>query len=483
MGYGNEVTLLELQNDETRNKLKLSLKLYGFDLTTEDLEKLLTVDEQPLMYDNKLSGYSNEQVQLIAVKKIFMNTRGSLKLVIWKNGKFSIFNRDAKPASMPRINIPYNYQGNEIWDDIKEGFYVAFSHVYWQHQLEVGELTDCKTRKQAEEWLELYTYCCKKVEEFNSYEEMSDAKGLEGKGIIPRKALVDWKSEIEKTIIQIQQLENQEAVLRATALKTQISIVGAKLALRGLDGHTYEIETPAVGQWKDEEWIEYVYKHRYQWKQRDQEAIKEETLFKHVMEKLITAKLDWFKLSVDGKTQAKVSIKTIVNKKQSEVTIAYLNDRRVAFDDMHKALYEYFMKGQTLTNPAEEPEDVDEAQKQKALEVRKQRDEAIVTTGITGSIQDLEGEVPITIGFEKKGANWLLVIGEKKLPLKGGVETIKSLENVLKGTAQGYHARHSTEELYQRLCKILDPEQAIEVISTAKEMGKLLKALEVKNKQ
>jgi len=483
MGYGNEVTLLELQNDETRNKLRLSLKLYGFDLTLETLEKLLTVDEEPIVYDNHQTqnSHSREQVYLIACKKIFCNHRGTLNLVIWKNGKFSIFNRDAKPVSMPKINIGYDYKGNTIWDDLKEGMYVAFSYARWDHELQIGALTDCMTRTNAEKWATFYATCLKKIDDHNSFEEIRGISSLEGKGFVKVQELIDWESQINAKIIEIQKLENQEQVDKANALKTQIAISRAKIAIRGLDGHTYTIQVPNSITWSAEDWSGFVYKHRYLWKTHDQQVCKEQTLFNQVMQKLVHTPLDWFKLSVDSKKAVKITIKNIKNKREQEVTIAYLNDKRVAYDAMFQAVRKYFMEGQTLQNPAE-PEDVGEAEKQKALEVRKQRDDAIVTSGITGVIQDLEGETPITIGFEKIGVKWNLVIGEKRIYLKGGIEMIKSLERVLKGTAQGY-ARHSIEQLYQRLCKILDPEQAIEVISTAKEMGKLLKALEVKNKQ
>jgi len=479
--YGNEVGLEQLQNDETRNKLKLDLKLYGFDLTLETMEKLLTVDEQPVVFSNNLTGYSSEEVQLIACKKIFCNHRGTLNLVIWRNGKFSIFNREAKPASMPKINVSYSYKGNEIWDDLKEGMYVAFSHIYWNSENKIGALTDCTTRAEAERWVALYSTCLKKIEDHNSFEEIRICSSLEGKGILTTQELIDWEAQIDKTIIEIQKLENQEVVDKANALKTRITISGATMTIKGLDDHTYSIQVPKGIPWSAEDWSNFVYRHRYFWKHFDQQAVKDQTLFNEVIQKLVTTPLDWFKLSVDSKKAVKITIKNIKNKNGQDVTIAYLNDKRVAYDEMISAVHKYFMEGQTLQNPAEQPEDLDEAEKQKALEVRKQRDNTIITSGITGYINDLEGETPITIGFEKIGVNWHLTIGEKKILLRGGIETIKSLERVLKGTAQGYQARHSTEELYQRLTKVLDSETAIEIITEAKTMGKLLKALETKN--
>ena len=478
-----EVLLLELKNDETRNKMALNLKLYGFDLTMEDLEKLLTLDENSLTFDNGRSGYSNENVQMVSVKKIFMNKRGTLKLVIWRNGKFSCFNRDAKPTSMSMLSIPYDYNATEVWDDLKEGMYVAFAHGNWEHEVRLGKLTDCKSRTQAEKWMTLYTDCLKKKYDFSNYEEMQNCKSLKSEGMLTIKELEDHKLLMESTIAQIQKAENQEATDKDTALKTKIAISGSKICIKALDDHTYLIIAPSGHQWKKEDWTEFIYRHRYSWKPHDQQYLKEQTLYDDVMKKLVVTPLEWFKLSVDGKPTVKISIKKITNKRNQEVQLTYLNDRKVAYDDMYQAVYKYFMQGQNLDNPAEQPENLDEAEKQKILEVRKLRDEGIITSGITGYITDLEGETPITIGFEKIGVSWHLVIGEKKIQLKGGVETIKSLERVLKGTAQGYKARHSTAEFFERLCKVLNPEDAIEVIEAAKEFGKLTKALEIKGQK
>jgi len=81
------------------------------------------------------------------------------------------------------------------------------------------------------------------------------------------------------------------------------------------------------------------------------------------------------------------------------------------------------------------------------------------------------------MGFEKEGSKWMLVMGELRIHLKGGLGTIKSLETVLKGTSNGYEGRQNPEELFARLCKILPEEDALNIIKTAKEMGKLAQAL------
>lgn len=473
----SEVPLEQLQNDETRNKLKLDLRLYGFDLTLEDLEKLLTVDEQPLIYNK--SGSSRNSVELVCAKKICANQRGTLKLVIWKNGKFSIYNCNAKPASMTMFNIAYDLKGSLIWDNLQEGMYVACTTAYWDHKLQIAEVTDCITREEAEEWLKIYEDCNKKIESYN-YEEMQSLHNISLEGYLPLQKLKEHQTNINNMISHVLQLEATEKIDRDTALKTKITASGNTISVEGLDGHKYKLEAPQGHVWTKEEFEAFVYRHRYVWKQYDQQSVQDNTLYRDLMEILCQKKLDWCNVSIDGKPEVKVSIKTSTNKRGQEFTLSYLNDRRVSYQDLYNALLDYFIKGQTLQNLAQEPEDVDEAEKQKMLQKKKQRDDGLVSSGITGYISDLEGEVPITIGFEKIGANWHLTIGEKRFHLKGGIETIKSLERVLKGTAQGYNARHSTEELYNRLNKVLDPETTIEIITEAKTMGKLLKALRVK---
>ena len=480
MGYGNQVELIQLQDEKTRNKLKLNLKLYSFDITLETLEALLTQTETLLEYNNSLTGYSREEVSLIAVKKIFENTRGTLKIVVFSNGKFCCFNRDAKPNSMPMISVPYDYKGPSIFENIREGMYVAFYIEGWQKTLRMATLTDCKTRKEAEQWMELYTDCLKMRDNFNAFEEMNNYKNIDAKGIITIADLEGWKAKYQDIVKEIQQLESHEVQLKEQALDKRLTITKQVLTIDALDDHKYTLTLPTGQQWKKEDWIECVYRHRYNWKANHQQDVKQNTLFNRILQSMMTQKIEWFKIAVDGKPEVKVAVKTIINKKNQEVTLTYLNDKRIANDDIYQCLYKYFIQGQTFENPAELPEDLDEAEKQKILNARKERDNSIITSGITGYINDLEGETPIKIGFEKIGVNWYLTIGEKKFPLKGGVETIKSLERVLKGTAQGYSARHSTQELYERLTKVLDSDTAIEIITEAKTMGKLLKALEVK---
>lgn len=472
-----EVSLELLQNDETRNKLKLDLRLYGFDLTLADLEKLLTVDEQPLVYSSSKS--RNLNIEMVSAKKIYTNQRGTLKLVIWKNGKFSFYNCSAKPASMSMFSIAYDLKGSLIWDNLQEGVYVACTTVYWEHKLFIAEITDCTTRIEAEEWLNIYEDCRNKIDN-NNYEEMQPLQSITLEGWLPLQKIKEHQTNINNMISHVLQLEATEKIDKNIALKTKITTSGNTISIEGLDGHKYKLEAPPSHVWTKEEFEAFVYRHRYGWKQYDQKRVQDDTLYPALMQILLRKNLEWVNLSIDAKPDVKVSIRTSTNKRGQDFTLSYLNDRRVAYDDLYNALLEYFIRGQALQNPAEEPEDVDEAEKQKMLQKKKQRDDGLVSSGITGYISDLEGEVPITIGFEKVGVNWQLVIGEKKIPIKGGVETIKSLERVLKGTAQGYEARHSTEELYKRLCKILSPEESIEIISAAKQMGKLLKALQVK---
>lgn len=470
-----KVRLYPELDKETRDKLRLDLKLYGFDLTLEELEELLAKEKSTLSYSTRESiPYGRETVQLLSCKRIITNKRGTLHLAIWSNGRFSIFNKDARPSDLPRIVISYSCKGNTIWDDLKEGMYVAFSESYWDKELTLGTLTDCTTREEAEDWLSLYGDCLRKVFENDSFEEIRPVYSIEKTGFTSRQTLKDWESRIDSVIKKIQELELQEVANKDNALKTRISLSGSTVAINAVDDHIYTIETQRL--WTREEWVDFVYRHRYRWTQHEQEYVKERTLFNEVVDKLVASNLEWFKLSVDGKPAVKITIKHVTNKKNQDVANYYLNDRRVAYSEIRQALYQYFILGQALN-----PREVDEAERQRVLEPRKNREEAIINSGITGYLSDLEGEIPITIGFEKAGASWYLVVGEKRLLFKGGVETIRSLERVLKGTAQDYHARHSTSELYERLAKVLSPEEALEVISTAKEMGKLLKALDNKN--
>jgi len=478
-----EIVLQELKNDEQLEALRLNLKLYGFDLTVDKLKEMLTVSEPELLYTNGLSGYSKQSAVLLQVKKVITNTRGTLKLVLMSNGKFLCFNKECRPIDIDLFNTSYDVRTGVIWEQIKVGIYVVFNEDHYEQKYRVATLTDCMDRVQAEHWLSLYTGCLKKRQGFQSTEEMRNLQHIKNEGMVATSILQTEFDDTNTVIALINKLENEETIKKADALKNDITItVGktSKIVITGLDNHTYSVEAPPTKVWDTETFTAFIYRHRYQWKKYDQDNVKSSTLYPALMQILASTREDWFNLSVDNKPPVKIAIKHIQNKRGQETTIAYLNNKRVAYEDMYQAVFKYFLQGAKLEDLTEEPEDLDEAEKQRHLQVKKMRDEGIITSGIHGYITDLEGETPITIGFEKEGASWNLVIGEKRILLKGGVVTIKSLERVLKGTAQGYNSRHSTHELYQRLCKVLTSDEAIEIILEAKEMGKLLKALEVK---
>jgi hypothetical protein len=361
---------------------------------------------------------------------------------------------------------------NRVWDELQEGIYAVFAE-HWTNY-ELACLTDCKTEAEAKKWVKLYAECLRLKDKYANYEESRSIDNLNKNTItITLADLEEHRKEIDKVIKQIEKLEADELVKKQEALQKKITIAGNKIIIQALDDHVYEIE--ANETWKREDFVDFVYRHRYNWKPHDQSDVKLNTLFPSLIEKL-RPWISLFKLSVDGKDPVKIETKIVKNRRGQPTAMTYLDDKRVAFEDMYQALWNYFIKGSPLVHPAEEKEE-EKKDKEELLNIKKQREQKLTAEGISGYITDLEGETPITLGFEKVKNNWYLVIGEKKILLKGGIETIHSLERVLKGTAQGYNARHSTEEFYNRLSRVLSPEEALEIITEAKQLGKLCKAI------
>lgn len=454
-------------------KLELDLKLYGFGIGYKELEKLLVKEEEPLSMELGSGYFSKETVELRQVKKIINNSRGTLKLVIFSDGKFTLFNKQSRPAGLLMVHLPWSPQGNVLWDELQEGLYVVCTQTFYYREHVIGLLTDCKTREEAQKWLNLYSECLDYKRDYGMCEEFEKCRDINCEGKLTLQDLENRKNLMLLTIEQIKKLEAEEEKKKSEALQNKISIEGETVKVDALDDHSYSIELPAQ-VFKKEDWTDYVYRHRYTWKPYNQQAVKQDSLFRDVLYKLMNSKVEWFKIGVDNKDKVKVAVKTLTNKRGQSVTVTYLNDKRVSQDQMVDALYNYFIKGEEMTGLEEEK---DLTEEEKKIEVRKRREEALISSGIKGYITDLEGETPISLGFEKIGNNWYLVVGEKKLMLRGGVSTIKSLERILTGSAHSREARHSSEEFYRRLSQVLTPEEAVEVINTAKEIGRLMKAL------
>ena len=482
--YDSEAEMQQLQDDETRRKLQLDLKLYDFVLTIPELEKLLTVTENDIDIESlggRRTSYSRRNsgdIKVVRVRKVISNARTTLRLCILANGKFLLFNRKTKPQDFGYFVTDYDLKNCNLFEDIKENMYIVIVRD-WNDKWKLGCLTDAFTPEEASRWIALYKEYTNLRQDKSEYREVDALRKSSLTGEITYGRLENEMAILKATLEEVKRLDAQELVTKNAALKTVVK-TPTKLEFTALDKHKYSIEVPTKRAWDmDTQWTQFIYKHRYGWSTYDQEAATKNTYFDNIMQLLMTFRDEWIKLSIDGRPQVRLSFKETQLKRGGTMQLTYIDDKRVANDTLFIALKQYFYENKALEATAV-PEDVSEEERQKLKSIREQRDTMVVTHGIHGYLQDLEGECPIDIAFEKDGVKWNLTIGELKIHLKGGIETIKSIERVLKGTAQGYDSRHSTEEMYNRLCKVLTSEEAMEIIKTAKEMGKLVQSIQGK---
>lgn len=472
---GSRLELETIPNEDRRKEVALILKLYDFPTSIEQLEGMLVNEGSMINWTKRTT-----EAGLVQVKKIVNNSRGALKLVIWKNGMFCFLSKTSSLGGGSYFQTSWDLKASEVWDNLKEDVWMCISKGYrgiW----EVECLIDATAKIDAEKWRERLLKIEQTETEYSAYREVDNIPRVTSTGMVPISMLDAKIQEQEKAILEVKRLEKIEETLKQKAF-SNISITSniktTTLTIKALDDHTYSIETPIGRQWDSKDLEAYVYRHRYHWDAYTQQRTKDDTLFSDIMRRIEgMAEEPWIKLSVDGKASVELQYKKVG---QNEMNLTYLNGKRVAKDDLYQTLLNYFFKGLPLVQPPEAPEVV-ESQKQEVASRRKQREEEMTANGIHGYITDLEGETPITIGFEKQGNEWDLIVGQKRIHLKGGMGTIKSLERVLKGTAQDYNSRHSTEELYKRLAGVIGQEEALEVIREAKQLGTLFKALELKN--
>jgi len=472
--YGNEVAVEELKDAEAITKLKRILVLYGFPLTIEGIQKELKNPVAPLKWSYNENS-RDDKLQMDRIRKVYNNLRGTLKLLLWDSGRVTVMNRQGKIAGMYLFSCSYDNKSEELFENISEGMYLGLSDD-WSRASKIGTMTDAKTPEEAEEWIKLFKQCQKMRDDNAQWREMSTLPKIITTGLVTITRLKDEVTAITNCIKEINRLEAEEKVKKDTAILDKIIIDKDSITIKALDDFTYKLTSPNM-KWEKEPWVTFVYKHRYELDSYTYQ--KSATFFYDIFDQLTKLHFEG-KLSVNGLKEVQVGFKIIVNRNQQEMLLTYLEGQRVANEPMRTALYDYFIMGQPLPSLNEEV-DIDE--KVKRVGFRKARDDTIVQEGIHGYVNDLEGQCPIDIGFEKDGQKWNLVIGEKRIHLRGGIEMIKSLERVLRGTAQGYNARHSTEELYTRLAEVIGEEEALQVITISKEMGKLVKALEGNKKE
>ncbi|MEM2382947.1 MAG: hypothetical protein QW521_02095 [Desulfurococcaceae archaeon] len=451
---------VEQQKLEGKTDLALQLKLYGFDIGIAELEQLLSKTSGFAI--SPVSTNAIEKLQVHKCERIIVNSRGTLKLVIWSNGTYSLINKEANVEDFSRWSTPWGHKSKVIWEQLQEGSYVLFTDHSWFAGKRVSALLNVKDEKEAAELLTIYKRCLDKLAKYSGFREITNVAYKNYDGTVSLEDMRKWEEEIDKTIKKIEELEREERKKKLEAFATRLKREGQKTTINALDDHVYVIEGPTL---EDEEVEKLIYRHRYEWTPTEQAEVKKNTLFYLVLD--ICMKKGEFKLGMDNKTPVSVQVKTIRTRDGKETRLVYLDGKRISYDDLFAALDNYFLKGEPLTIPEDNGQ----------TQVRKVREEELITKGISGYIHDLEGETPVNMAFEKEGNNWYLIVGEKKMLLKGGTSTIKSLEAILSGKAHHRMDRHSTEEFYRRLCKVFTEEEALEIITTIKQLGKLVKAI------
>jgi len=443
--------------------LDLKLKLYSIDANIEELKKLITGKETEKIRN---FGYYKEGLALTKIQKLVRNKRGTLKLVLLDNGLLGIFNKEIRASSIPHINVPYGKEAS-LFDYLEEGHYVLVVRDYWSSH--IAFVTDTTSKKEAKKfYLELLKINNLR-EKYRHFRELSEVGSMKHTGKVCLKDLKEYRRKLEEIVRECKQKELEEKRKREKALRENVIISedGRRVKVKALDEHTYHFLFPERVKKKD--FVSLVYKHRYFLNATTMTVLKERTLWEEVRD-ILTPKLDEGELgiAVDKKKMVKLRRK-VFKTKNGEILAIYLNDTRVAKNEVWDILWNYFFQKSKLVTKKKNGK-----KRRKFLSPEEKR---LLEEGINGYLSDLEGTVPINLGVEKKGTRWFLTIGGNRVYIRGGISTIKKIKNVIEGKSRSFDTDHSTEELYKRLCSVLPEKVALDLIVSAKEMGKLLKAI------
>jgi len=471
----------ELKKIKDWENLKLLLKLYAFETKVEELKSLPTGQETVTF--EKTTSWSRTTLTLTKILKTEVNERNTLKLVLFDNGVLGFIQPQLIGRSEEILNIPWNSNPEPLWERIKEGVYALIDESYWGSWRLVA-VTDITTKEEAKEFFRVYKRILQ-IQEENDFRELERVKRLDYDGYL---TMEEWRKHLklqEETLKKCLELERLEEIKRKKALKN-ISIVEefhedtrkvVKVKIKGLDEHIYRLEiiNPNI-KIPREAFESLVYRHRYSLEAYSLENIKQNTLFHDFFEKvdaLLDHTNDPMVIQVDRR-KAVTLMRKKVKTRTTSYHLYYVNGVKISQDTLPKTLYQYFIEKKELNLPKPRRGGGRSKSKEELLTARERE---LIENGISGKLSDLEGEIPINFGIEKEGTKWYLTIGEKKIHIKGGLATIESIKNVIEGKANRYSARYSPEELYYRLSKIVDEETALEIITTAKELGIMLRAI------
>jgi hypothetical protein len=476
VGYDKEMEVYRW-NSELGRSIKPELRLYAFAETIEEIEKMIPAFKD-VELDLKKHDMYDDTLGLDRIVKIVENHRNSIKILIFASGTIGLMNHQTIPEAADLVYFPrYDKVDHILYDSVYEGEYVIQKKDRNYPKWKLALLLDTKDSQDAIKWCKLYEEADKLHDDNRNYQEMNQLDHPRTVGIFTLKQVAEFHQKVVDKVAEIVQLEQQEATNKAQALM-QITVSNtqsaSKALISALDGHIYTLTINEPMGWSLGDFINFVYVHRYNshWIS----GFKTETMWDKWWQFFVTNSEKEITFGVDQVVPVKVKFSQIKDKRGVITRRFYLNGKIEASEDLHKVLKEYFYLGKPLiinTPPTL-------AQQANTAQVRSVRDEELITEGIKGTIDDLEGECPVELAFEKEGSKWYLVIGQHKVWIQGGLGVIHSLKTVLAGTAGSYRCRHSTQEFYARLAKVLGEDKALEILATAKEMGKMLQALKPK---
>lgn len=452
--------------------LEDSLELYGFKVTMEELHREITSASTDLP-----TTISSGKYYMVRIRKVYLSASGALKIFILDNGTFGMSNNLSRPEYHNVINMNYKNgrDAYELNEHIEEGrWLLATSAGYSDREYETVCVTDTTDLVSAGLWLKLLDEIKDKRD--SHFQEINEVPKIVSEGYVTTSVLQAHLVLLEEARLLAIENEIKEQIKKETALNSIQMKTNKRnettLSFTGLDNHFYSLVLTNTKLTK-EDLLGYVWIHRYNLSSYTLTGIKRDTWASSIIDLLCQQDVPSFKVTMDNRSVL-VRSKTIVSN-GNKMRIWYLQSKRVAYSDMRITIHDYLLLGKPLSFPEEK-----ENNEVQLRDLRRERDKILTENGIKGTLEDLEGEYTVQLGFEKGGQNWNLVIGEKRIRLKGGRETVKKLENVLTGKTQSWDTKHSVQEFYRRLQTILDKETALEIVSEIRSMGKLLNALQTK---
>lgn len=496
--YGEEIKLRKRTSKEW-NELREDVKIYELSLPSSEsiLNYKGKIERWSLTKKKKEKGFhsygsNRERVYILQVAGVWMNPKGTIKVILAGEGHSSLFSREFKPEGYTCLSLDrYSSEKSDVFDTVQIGTWLICPEKWDEAS---AELELCFVSNESPEDIKriLETlYQIENLKEKNSHFKWKrEHYELKTYGTVGLTEVLQQKVIFEESLRRFKWYHRKARWDLWNAVKANLSLKkGAKFTVKAqaLDGNTYELEAPLQVEdetWRDvtlynlDWWLPFVYRKPDDYFLNSTKEKQTEELVDYFLEIIHKLSQEDLKLGFNAK-----EVEITRKETSKRATLNYLDGKLVKGDNVVARIKDFFLKDIPIVEEESEPEEGEELKPKRpmlSLEARRLIDE-----GLNGKMKDLEGSFPfhLNIVFKEDERKWFIECAGKLYYIKGGQTALRKVRTAVKGTAivdrekYGYGSRKQTGLIKDRIAELVGKKDALEIVLQTKKMGALMKAM------